>query len=105
VNVRVLSVDLEKRQIAFTMKTPREARRPEQRRERGEGGKEVRGPRREGERPAGQRGPRPSGPGDRRAPAGGDRRPPRPRPVELKHNPFGALAALKGSLPKGPGKS
>jgi uncharacterized protein len=105
VNVRVLSVDLEKRQIAFTMKTPREAHRPEQRREHGESGKEVRAPRRGGERPTGQRGPQPSGLGDRRAPAEGNRRPPRARPLELKHNPFGALAALKGSLPKGPGKS
>lgn len=107
VNVRVLSVDLEKKQIAFTMKTPREARRPEPRRERSEN-REARGPRRDpGQAGARQQGARPGGPrrdGDRRPPQGDRRPPPRPRPVELKHNPFGALAALKGNLPKGPGK-
>jgi protein Tex len=74
VKVRVLDIALEKKQIALTMKTPMEARRPE--------------PRQQTERERVQRpqGNRPQPP---------NKQPRKPPKSKFTHNPFAALAVLK----------
>jgi uncharacterized protein len=83
VQVRVLEVNLEKKQISLTMKPERApAPAPKPRPQ-----KDMRA--QSGSAPQ-KSGPRRSGPPPR------DRRPPPPRKEKFTHNPFAALAALKG---------
>ncbi len=84
VQVKVLEVDLDKKQISLSMKQAFEAPRRERRPQPAEGGdrRQDRGPRGKGR------------PGDRRG--GPPRRPPAPRPVF--NNAFAALADLRDQL-------
>ncbi len=96
VQVRVLEVNLEKSQIALSMRQPAEARKPAPRRE-------PREPREA--RPSQGQGDRPRRPQARPAPsqqARAPQRPPRPPASKQKlvQNPFAQLAALKEQLNK-----
>ncbi len=115
VSVRVLEVNLEKKQISLSMKAERAAGEARgERRDRGE--RQERGPRGEhgGQRDRGPRGPRPDRGGDRPqkqqqrgprpevqvAPAKPKGPPPQIKPKQVFNNAFAGLAALKDQLKK-----
>jgi uncharacterized protein len=103
VSVRVLEVNLEKRQIALTMKTPRERPKPKPAPRKPEAGRRPSAPRPAAPAPARAEAPkpRPAPPPPRPA-----RRPaPPPRPAAARpaprpsfNNPFAVLADLKKTL-------
>jgi protein Tex len=112
VTVTVLEVNLEKKQIALTMKGERQkSERPKPERDQAKGRASRPGPRREARERGGERGGKPAG----RPAQHGKPRPPAPQPSGGKavaprsasrperqkpafNNPFGSLASLRDSL-------
>jgi uncharacterized protein len=91
VQVRVLEVNLEKKQISLSMKSGAEAKKPAP--------SERRAERPGGERKAHSKAPRPAQPSRPQVSSGP--KPPPPKPKQAFNNAFAGLASLKGQLKSG----